>query len=275
MNVILIQYCAGRGIEFTRSRAYRSNGQAWIEQKNGSVVRRFVGHDRYSGQVAGQTMAYLYGAVRLYMNFFQPSFKLIDKTRDGSTTVKRYSQPATPCDRLIQHDATGADLKAVLEEYRAGLDPVFLLHTIREAQSALVVTTSPEVRETPQGDSLDRFLAKLPSLWRQGEARPTHAARVRSPRHWRTRKDPFEGVWGDVLLGMQAEPDATGKALMARLQSAHPKRFTDAQLRTMQRRVKEWRGIRAQELVYALASQVSTEHGGLPELVLVGAHPRC
>ena len=216
MNVILIQYCAGRGIEFTRSRAYRSNGQAWIERKNGSVVRRFVGHDRYSGQVAGQTMAYLYGAVRLYMNFFQPSFKLIDKTRDGSTTVKRYSQPATPCDRLIQHDATGADLKAVLEEYRAGLDPVFLLHTIREAQSALVATTSPEVRETPQGDSLDRFLAKLPSLWRQGEARPTHAARVRSPRHWRTRKDPFEGVWGDVLLGMQAEPDATGKALMAR-----------------------------------------------------------
>ena len=165
MNVILIQYCAGRGIEFTRSRAYRSNGQAWIEQKNGSVVRRFVGHDRYSGQVAGQTMAYLYGAVRLYMNFFQPSFKLIDKTRDGSTTVKRYSQPATPCDRLIQHDATGADLKAVLEEYRAGLNPVFLLHTIREAQSALVATTSPEVRETPQGDSLDRFLAKLPSLW--------------------------------------------------------------------------------------------------------------
>ena len=81
--------------------------------------------------------------------------------------------------------------------------------------------------------------------------------------------------WGDVLLGMQAEPDATGKALMARLQSAHPKRFTDARLRTMQRRVKEWRGIRAQELVYASAGQVSTEHGGLPELVLVGAHPRC
>ena len=129
----LITYCANRGIEFTRSRPYRSNDQAWIEQKNGSVVRRFVGHDRYSGQVAGQTMAYLYGALRLYVNYFQPSFKLIDKTRDGSTTVKHYSQPATPCDRLVQHDATGADLKASLEEYRTGLDPVLLLHTIREA----------------------------------------------------------------------------------------------------------------------------------------------
>ena len=125
----LVQYCADQGIEFTRSRVYRSNDQAWIEQKNGSVVRHFVGHDRYSGQVAGQTMAYLYGALRLYVNFFQPSFKLIDKTRDGATTVKRYSQPTTPCDRLIQHDTTGDGLQALLNEYRAGLDPVLLLHT--------------------------------------------------------------------------------------------------------------------------------------------------
>ena len=50
INDTLVQYCADRGIEFTRSRAYRKNDQAWIEQKNGSVVRRFVGHDRYSGQ---------------------------------------------------------------------------------------------------------------------------------------------------------------------------------------------------------------------------------
>ena len=82
----------------------------------------------------------------------------------------------------------------------------------------------------PQGDTLERFLAKLPSLWRQGETRPTHAARVRGPRHWRTRQDPFDGVWSDVLVWLQAEPDATGKALMARLQSKHPDRFTEAQL---------------------------------------------
>ena len=91
-------------------------------------------------------------------------------------------------------------MKDVLKEYRARLDPVLLLHTIREAQSALAAATAPEVRETPSGESLSRFLAKLPSLWRHGEARLTHAARVRSPRHWRTRNDPFEGVWGEVLV---------------------------------------------------------------------------
>ena len=172
INETLVQYCADRGIEFTRSRAYRSNDQAWIEQKNGSVVRRFVGHDRYSGQIAGQTMAYLYEALRLYVNFFQPSFKLIDKTRDGATTVKRYSQPTTPCDRLIQHDTTGNEMTVALQTYRAKLDPVLLPHSIREAQSALVAATAPEVRETPAEERLERFLAKFPSLWRHGEVRP-------------------------------------------------------------------------------------------------------
>ena len=47
INDTLTQYCAERGIEFTRSRPYRKNDQAWIEQKNGAVVRHFVGHDRY------------------------------------------------------------------------------------------------------------------------------------------------------------------------------------------------------------------------------------
>ena len=139
-----------------------------------------------------------------------------------------------------------------------------MLHTIREAQSALVATTAPEVRETPTGESLEYFLAKLPRLWRQGEVRPTHAARVRGPRHWRTRNDPFEGVWGEVLVWLQAEPDATGQALMARLQSEHPDRFTRAQLRTRQRRVKDWRGIMAKKLVYAGTDEASAAPSGLP-----------
>ena len=98
INETLIQYCADRGIEFTCSRAYRKNDQAWIEQKNGAVVRRFVGYDRSSGPVAGQTMAHLYGAMRRYVNYFQPSFKLLEKTRDAplsSSVTARRPRPAT------------------------------------------------------------------------------------------------------------------------------------------------------------------------------------
>ena len=60
------------------------------------MIRLYLGHERYSGQVAGQTIAHLHGAMRLYMNYFQPSFKLWEKTRNGSVVTKRYSPPATP-----------------------------------------------------------------------------------------------------------------------------------------------------------------------------------
>jgi len=70
INETLTEYCADRGIEFTRSRAYRKNDQAWVEQNNGAVIRLFLGHERHSGQVAGRTIAHLRGAIRLYVNYF-------------------------------------------------------------------------------------------------------------------------------------------------------------------------------------------------------------
>ena len=77
---------------------------------------------------------YLLGRASVRLFLFQPSFKLIDKIRDGAITVKGYScQPTASCDRLIQHDATGDKVNAPLGEYRAGLDMVVFLHTIGEA----------------------------------------------------------------------------------------------------------------------------------------------
>ena len=219
INETLVDYCTQQSIEFTRSRTYRKNDQAWIEQKNGSVVRRLVGHDRYSGQVAGQTMARLYQAVRLYVHHFQPSFKRLEKIRDGSRVIKRYSPPATPCDRLMQADAISDEMKEQLKRYRFRLDPVTLLYGIREAQAALAAVSASGGRGAAGGESLERFLARLPSLWQDREARPTHGAQERPPRHWRTRKDPFEGVWYEVLLWLEEHPDTTAKDLLARLRA--------------------------------------------------------
>ena len=270
----LTQYCADRSIEFTRSRAYRKNDQAWVEQKNGAVIRRFLGHERYSGQVAGQTIAHLHGAMRLYVNYFQPSFKLIEKTRNGSVVTKRYSSPATPCERVIQHEAVGAETGAILNERRARLDPVALLHSIRETQSALASIVSPEVRPTPRGESLERFLARLPDRWRQDEDAASRPKKVRDPRTWRTRPDPFEGVWCDVLGWLQMDPDASAVALLARLQSTYPDRFDRAHLRTLQRRVQQWRGIMASKLVYPVSSETTWDEHSLRELALVESGPK-
>ena len=174
------------------------------------------------------------------------------KNRNGAKVKRTYYPPATPCDRLLKHPAVDEQIKEKLRLQRKKLDPVELLHRIREGQSALAALASTD--SSPQGpgrESLDQFMAQLSRLWQAGEVRPTHRTQSSKPRHWRTRKDPFEAVWYDVLYWLQQEPDVTAKALFERLQDEYPGHFPDGQLRTLQRRVREWRTIMARKLVYA------------------------
>ena len=100
MNETLKTYCDTANIVFTRCRPYRKNDQAFVEQKNGAIVRRMVGYRRFEGLEAATLLAQLYRSARLFVNFFQPSFKLIAKQRDGGRVHKTYSAPATPHQRL-------------------------------------------------------------------------------------------------------------------------------------------------------------------------------
>lgn len=251
INDTLLAYCQKHKLEFTRSRAYQKNDQAWIEQKNGAVVRRFVGYERFSGMVAGQCLAQLFQAVRLFVNYFQPSFKLRSKTRAGAKVKKVYHKPATPCARLLEHASVAEAAKERLRSESGLLDPLELLQRIRESQSALAALSSGDLGNGLERESLEHFLAKLPELWRKGEARPTHRGEDSEPRSWRTRKDPFEGVWPEILLWLQENPEATAKSLMEQLHEKYPNQFPEGQLRTLQRRIRDWRRVMARELVYA------------------------
>jgi hypothetical protein len=251
INDTLIKYCEKKGIKFTRSRPYRKNDQAWVEQKNSSVVRRYIGYERFSGVVAGQALAQLYQNARLYVNYFQPSFKLLEKERRSAKIRRVYDKPTTPHNRLMNNPNINASEKNFLRSECIQLDPVFLLHQIRDKQAALAALTSPDYPTTGPGrKSLEEFLAQLPNLWKFGDVRPTHSNNKKKIHYWRTRKDPFEDVWSDVLKWLQKEPDTTAKELFKRLQRYYPGRFSDGQLRTLQRRVKEWRHIMAKNLVY-------------------------
>ena len=252
INDTRLGFCNARQLEFTRSRPYRKNDQAWVEQKNGAVVRRLVGHQRFSGVVAGQALAQLYQAARLYVNYFQPSSKLRTKRRDGGRIVRTHDHLATPCERLLRHPATSEELGESLRLQRQQLDPLALLHRIREAQAALAALSSEGDAANELGRrSLEQFLSQLPRLWRSGEVRATHRGQAATRRYWRTRKDPFEAVWPEILAWLQREPDATAKELLCRLQRMRPGDFPDGQLRTLQRRVREWRQVMARKLVYA------------------------
>jgi hypothetical protein len=252
INDRLVEFCNIHNLEFTRCRSYHKNDQAWVEQKNGSIVRRLVGHERFSGFVAAQTLAHLYQYARLYVNYFQPSFKLKEKRRERAKEKRSYFKPETPCARLLMHPEVDDNIKEILRRQRSQLDPLELLHRIRESQAALAALASADgAMEGPGKKTLDQFLSQLPQLWRSGEARPTHRTYSAKPRQWRTRKDPFEAVWLDILDWLQKEPDATAKELFGRLQGQYPGVFSDGQLRTLQRRVKEWRQMMAKKLVYA------------------------
>jgi hypothetical protein len=185
LNETMIQYCLNNGIELTRSRPYRKNDQAWIEQKNGSVVRKLLGYRRFEGIAASQALARLYGASRLFVNFFQPSFTLAEKHRQGAQVTKRYHPPETPCARLLQAESLNESIKRKLREVEMALDPLQLLEEVRAMQSHLVVLADGEKIDAPsQEPNLAEFLASLSGAWRAGEIRPTH--RIESkPRYLR------------------------------------------------------------------------------------------
>ncbi|MFL4990702.1 MAG: transposase family protein [Microvirga sp.] len=187
VNNTLIEYCLGHGIELTRSRPYRKNDQAWIEQKNGAVVRKLLGYRRLEGLAAARAMTRLYAASRLFVNFFQPSFKLAAKQRDGAKVTKRYHPPQTPCERLLQTESTPMAVRSKLGEIAAELDPLKLLEEMRAVQAYLAALADGETPplETSEPPNLAAFVASLSSAWHAGEVRPTFSIEAK-PRYLRS-----------------------------------------------------------------------------------------
>ena len=215
------------------------------------MVRRLVGYRRLEGLAAVGVLCRLYEAARLYVNFFQPSFKLASKTRVGARVTKRYHLPATPSARLLESKDVPYDMKDKLRVAAAGLGPLRLLEEIRTMQRRLADLAAGEVPSLLAGrdPELDTFLKSLTTAWQHGEVRATHATRPKPPRDWRTRVDPFEIAWPLVRRWLEAEPDRTAKEIFQRLQGERPGAFPDGQLRTLQRRVQDWRTAEARRLI--------------------------
>ena len=147
INLALRDYCRAAGIVFTRCRPWRKNDQAFVEQKNGAVVRGIVGYRRPKGLEAAAALSRLYATTRLYVNFFQQSLKLASKRRDGPRRIsKSYHAPAIPSQRLL------ADLRtpAAVCERVATLEPIRLRRQIGRISNAS--STSPTGRSRRWGN---------------------------------------------------------------------------------------------------------------------------
>jgi hypothetical protein len=268
INEMLIDYCESEQITFTRGRAYRKNDQCFVEQKNGSIVRQLVGYDRYEGRTAQRQLSELYRATRLYVNFFQPSMKLRTKQRVGSKVHRSYDTAQTPLQRLLASGELPEAKVQHLEEIYTVLDPVLLLRQVRHLQDALWkhAVQCPSVADTDPSDEASEFIARFranacmlagettaPQDGQRDDAQGSESAaagrkrkyrrtgKSLGPRTYRTHPDRFESVREELHEWFLAAPDRTAKSLLQELQAKYPGEYPDKALRTLQRRVSEWR----------------------------------
>ncbi|MCL5960276.1 MAG: transposase family protein [Chloroflexi bacterium] len=158
LNEQLYPWCKRHGIRQTRGRPYKKNDQAYVEQKNWSVVRRTIGYDRYCTKIAFAQMKQVYRPLMLYVNFFQPLRKLVGKDRQGAKVSKRYDKAQTPYQRLLAAGVLGeTERKALQEQYRS-LNPVELRAQIERELEGLW-----KLAEKPQPVNLKSKRAKEPT----------------------------------------------------------------------------------------------------------------
>ena len=263
INDGLIRYCREESLTFTRSRPYKKNDQCYVEQKNGQVVRRMVGYDRFEGSEACRLLGELYTTHRLYMNFFQPSMKLVAKSRDGAKVTREYDRAKTPYQRVLEDESVRGEVKEGLTARYLVLDPVSLLAEIRTAQDRLwhsveqtqeETTTLTLPRRAPGRGRREKVRKKVNGCQSKhtdihaldGDGRHFHAAKRRhrksqQPRWWRTRKDPLALVTDEIDERLSRTPNASAKDILHELQQRYPGVFLVNLLRTLQRRVKVWR----------------------------------
>lgn len=271
INYELVGYCERERITFTRSRAYKKNDQAHVEQKNGSVIRRIVGYDRFEGVEAVMRLLSLYRVLRLYVNFFQPSCKLLRKTRTGSKTSKEYDVARTPFQRMLESPRVSGDSKEKLLELQRALDPVDLFEQLGHLQEDLwkaavlelplpapqktKVFAKPVTTDAQQVASQRlRGLKPTKKYKRQYTSRVSHT--------WRTRPDPLAGTYEYAKLVFCLEPEITSTELLGRLIEKYPDKITGKELKTLQRRLAKWR--REAMLMQISTYESDTKYDDLP-----------
>ena len=143
INAHLLGYCREHDIAFTRSRPYKKDDNAHIEQKNWTHVRRILGWDRYDSEEALAAINDLYShELSWMMNLFQPSVRLLCKQRVGARLRRRYDAPKTPLDRLREGSVADPRRLAELEHFRARLDPLALSQTLALKLAAIFALAS-------------------------------------------------------------------------------------------------------------------------------------
>jgi hypothetical protein len=137
INAHLLKYSEANQITFTRCRPYHKNDQAHIEQKNYSVVRKYLGYKRYDNQKQLKIINQICNLISLYHNYFQPVMKLKEKVRIGSQVRRKYDKAKTPYQRVLESEFINQEAKEKLKQKYQRLNPKQLLKQIINLTSQL------------------------------------------------------------------------------------------------------------------------------------------
>ena len=174
INHHLYRYCEQERITFTRSRPHRKNDNCFVEQKNYSVVRRFVGYARYDTEAELEVLNQLYEVLRRYVNFFLPSQKLREKIRHGSRVTKRYHPARTPYQRLLESPQLSKRSKADLRRRFRAQNPAQLHREILRLQEKLLALQRGKKRVVEGAVSDGKAQSRFPTAtWKTPAEFPT------------------------------------------------------------------------------------------------------
>lgn len=137
INWLLKRYCEEYKITFTRIRPYRKNDNCFVEQKNYTVLRRFLGYARYDTDKQLTIIKEILKLVEPYVNFFQPVMKLKEKQRVENKTRKRYDTARTPYQRLLESGILKDKQTEELKEYYETLNPMEIKRQINKLTEKL------------------------------------------------------------------------------------------------------------------------------------------
>jgi hypothetical protein len=138
INEPLQSWCQAQHIAFSRSRPWHSNDTCYVEQKNYNIVRQAIGYPRYETEEEVVLIATLYEKLRLLINFFYPSMKLLQKRREGARIHKTYDKACSPARRLLRCPTVPEAVKRELSRQMRALDPFVLKGQIARIQGQLL-----------------------------------------------------------------------------------------------------------------------------------------
>jgi hypothetical protein len=148
INDLMWRYCKQARIRMSRSRPYKKNDNAWIEEKNWTHVRKMVGYRRYDTMRQMALLNQIYEVARPYQNFFQPMIKLASKTRVRGKIHRVYDQPRTPYERLLESGQISRKAARGLRATYQSLNPAELhrqLQRLRRELFELADATLPVI----------------------------------------------------------------------------------------------------------------------------------